>query len=433
MKIGFIVAVIAVCVWLIWPLQTKIRRGLDLQGGIHIVLGVEQPPESEKTKSDVTDRALEIIRNRIDALGVSEPIIQKEGTDKIIVDLPGVKDPERAVEIIGKTALLEFRLVEEDEKKLSDAVRGETIPGYELLYQKERDERGILRESSPLLVKVEPELTGAGLTEAYVGYDASGRPEVNLEFNKEGAAKFAQVTGENIGRRLAIVLDGVVKSAPVIRDRIPNGRAQISGRFSMDEARELAIVLRAGALPAKVDIIYRQSVGPTLGKEYIEKSIRASLYGIIIVVVFMIVYYLAFGLLADFAVAMNLLILLAFMALFKGVLTLPGIAGIALTCGMAVDANILIFERIREELRQGKSAKSAIEAGYHRAWTAILDSNITTIISGAILFFFGEGSIKGFGLTLTIGIVANLFTAVFVTKAIVDYVIASRPVEKLRI
>ncbi len=434
-KVGFIVAVIAYCIWQIYPLDKKIKRGLDLQGGVHIVLEVEQPPEGEKSMSDVTQRALEIIRNRVDGLGVSEPVIQKEGVNRIIVDLPGIKDTQRAIDIIGKTALLEFRLVEEDSRKLTDALKGESeiLRDYEVLYMHQKDERGITRETSPILVKRQPELTGAGLSDAFVGYGNSGFPEVNFVLNKEGAGKFATVTGENIGRRLAIVLDGVVKSAPVIRDRIPDGRGQISGDFTMTEAKELVIVLRAGALPAKVNIIYQQIVGPTLGREYIEKSLKAALYGIIVVVIFMIVYYYIFGLLADLAMAINLLILLSFMAMFKGVLTLPGIAGIALTCGMAVDANILIFERIREELRQGKSAKAAIESGYHRAWSAILDSNITTIITGSILFFLGEGSVKGFGLTLSVGIIANLFTAVFATKAIVDFIVANRSLEKIRI
>ncbi|HPC29968.1 MAG TPA: protein translocase subunit SecD [bacterium] len=434
-KIVFIIAIIGYCIWQIYPLEKKIKRGLDLQGGVHIVLEVEQPPEKDKSMSDVTERALEIIRNRVDGLGVSEPVIQKEGANRIIVDLPGIKDTQKAIDIIGKTALLEFRLVEEDPKKLSDAIRGDSdiLADYEVLYMQQKDERGITRETSPLLVKRQPELTGAGLSDAYVGYGPSGFPEVNFVLNKEGAEKFSAVTGENIGKRLAIVLDGVVKSAPVIRDRIPDGRGQISGDFTMEEAKELAVVLRAGALPAKVNIIYQQIIGPTLGKEYIKKSLTAGSYGVIFVVLFMIVYYYIFGLLAVFAMAVNLLILLAFMALFNAVLTLPGIAGMVLTCGMAVDANILIFERIREEIRAGKSAKSAIEAGYHRAWSAILDSNITTIITGAVLFFLGEGSVKGFGLTLSIGNIANLFTAVFVTKAVVDFVVANRSIEKLRI
>jgi len=434
-KFILILAIIGYCVWQIYPPGEKIKKGLDLQGGVHIVLEVEQPPQTDKSKSDVTQRALEIIRNRVDALGVSEPVIQKEGTNRIIVDLPGVQDTQKAIDIIGKTALLEFRLVEEDEKKLTDALKGESdiLTEYEVLYMQQKDERGIIRQTAPLLVKKQPELTGAGLTDAYVGYGPAGFPEVNFVLNKEGAEKFAAVTGENIGKRLAIVLDGTIKSAPVIRDRIPDGRGQISGDFTMEEAKELAVVLRAGALPAKVNIIYQQIIGPTLGKEYIKKSMLVGLYGLIFIILFMTAYYYMFGLLANLAMMINILILLAFMALFNAVLTLPGIAGIILTCGMAVDANILIFERIREELRAGKSAKTAIEAGYHRAWSAILDSNITTIITGAVLFFLGEGSVKGFGLTLSLGNIANLFTAVFVTKAIVDFVVANRSIEKLRI
>jgi protein-export membrane protein SecD len=432
-KFGIIILVIGVCLYLIYPPEKKFKKGLDLQGGIHVVLEIEKEGVEEKSISDLTDRALEIIRNRIDALGVTEPVIQKEGTDRIIVDLPGVKEPEKAIEIIGKTALLEFKLVIDDENLLKQALNGNVPEGFELLYLKEKDERGIYRETQPLLLKKEPELTGKYIVDAYVGYDRTGFPDVNLVLDKEGAKIFEEVTGKNIGKRLAIVLDGVVKSAPMIRERIPEGKAVITGKFTIDEARELAIVLRSGALPAKMNIIYQEVIGPTLGKEYIQKGFKASFYGAIIVVIFMIFYYLYFGLLADFALALNILILLGIMAGIKGVFTLPGIAGIALTCGMAVDANILIFERIREELRSGKSPKASVDAGYHRAWAAIIDSNITTLITGLVLFLLGEGPIKGFGLTLSIGIIANLFTAVYVTKAIVDWVIINRKIEKLRI
>ncbi len=298
---------------------------------------------------------------------------------------------------------------------------------------KEKDERGIERERYPVVLKKQAELTGKYIKDAYVGYDQTGFPDVNLVLNDEGARIFEQITGNNVGKRLAIVLDGVVKSAPVIRERIPNGKAQITGRFTMDEARELAIVLRAGALPAKLNMIYQDVVGPTLGKQYIQQGLKASIYGGIIVLVFMLFYYLSFGLLADFALCLNILILLGIISALKGVLTLPGIAGIALTIGMAVDANILIFERIREELKLGKSPKAAIDSGYKRAWSAIIDSNITTLIAAAILFFLGEGPIKGFGLTLSVGIMVNLFTAVFVTKTIVDWITITRKIEKIRI
>jgi len=432
-KLLVIAAVIAACIYLIYPPEKKIRRGLDLQGGVHVVLAVEETEKQPGVISDLADRVLEVIRNRIDSLGVTEPVIQKEGMDRIIVDLPGVQDPDKAIEIIGQTALLEFKLVSDDAELTQKAVSGEVPEGYELLYHKEKDERGIYRETDPILVKKEPELTGKYIKDAYVGYDSSGFPDVNLELDKEGAALFEEITSKNINRRLAIVLDGVVRSAPSIRERIGGGKANITGRFTVDEARTLAIVLRAGALPAKVDMIYREVVGPTLGRENITQGFRAATYGALVVLIFMLVYYAAFGFLADFALGMNILILLGVMAMMRGVLTLPGIAGIALTCGMAVDANILIFERIREEIKTGKSPKSGIDAEYKRAWSAIIDSNITTLVVGVILFFLGEGPIKGFGLTLSIGIIANLFTAVFVTKSIVDWVMITKKIEKVRI
>jgi len=432
-KFFIIFAVIAFSLYKIYPPSKKIKKGLDLQGGIYVVLEVEKPPGEKENISELTDRALEVIRNRVDALGITEPIIHKEGVKRIIVELPGVKNPKKAIEILGKTALLEFKLVNEDEELLKKAQEGKIPEGYELLYLKEKDERGIVRETIPLLVKKEPEITGAYLSDAYVGFSPGGIPEVRLEFNKEGAKKFDEITRKNIGKRLAIVLDGVVKSAPVIRDRIRNGRARITGNFTLDEARELALVLRAGALPAKVSMIYNKVIGPTLGKSYIRMGFKASLYGGIAVLIFMLVYYFGFGLLADFAVTLNILILLGILAAFEGVLTLPGIAGIALTCGMAVDANVLIFERIREELKTGKTPRACVDAGYLRAWSAIIDSNITTFIVGVILFFLGEGPIKGFGLTLSIGILANLFTAVFVTKTIVDWVFTNRKIERIRI
>jgi len=431
-KIFIIVAVIGLCFYQIYPPDKKIKKGLDLQGGVHVVLEVEQPPQSDKTLSDLSDRALEVIRNRVDALGVTEPVIQKEGTNRIIVDLPGVADTEKALEIIGKTAFLEFRLVNDNPEDIKKAEEGKIPDGYEFLYIKEKDERGIYRETAPLLVKKEPEITGAYLVDAYVGYEG-GFPDVKINFNKEGAVKFEEITRQNIHKRLAIVLDGVVKSAPVIQTRIPDGKARITGRFTTEEAKELALILRAGALPAKVNVIYQEVVGPTLGKSYIQKGLKASLYGGIIVLAFMLFYYLYLGLLANFALILNILILLGILVSFKGVLTLPGIAGIALTCGMAVDANILIFERMREEIKTGKSIRAIVDAGYHRAWSAIIDSNITTLITGIVLFLLGEGPIKGFGLTLSIGITVNLFTAVFVTKVIIEWVIINMKVEKLRI
>ena len=432
-KLLFVLVIIGVCIWQIYPPTKKIKLGLDLLGGMQLMLQVEKSGLKKETAKDVTDRALEIIRNRIDALGVAEPVIQKAGEDRILIQLPGVKDPERAIEIIGRTALLEFKLVNDDRGLLDKALSGEVPDGYEVVYLVEKDERGISREGSPLLLKKEAELTGSGLKDAYVGIDNNGLPEVRLEFNRKGAGKFAKITGANIEKRLAIVLDGKVFSAPVIRDRIPGGKAQISGRFTMQEAKDLAIVLRAGALPAKLSIIQKRIVGPSLGRESIKKGTTSAILGAILVVLFMVIYYAASGMIANFALFLNVLIILAVLAFFKATLTLPGIAGIALTIGMAVDANVLIFERIREELKIRKMIRSSIDAGYEKALVTIVDSNLTTVIAGFVLFLFGTGPIKGFGLTLTIGILANIFTAVFVTKLIFDLICSRYKMERMSI
>lgn len=432
-KLLFVLAIIGVCVWQIYPPTKKIKRGLDLLGGMQLMLQVEKSGLKKETAKDVTDRALEVIRNRIDALGVAEPLIQKAGEDRILIQLPGVKDPERAIEIIGRTALLEFKLVNDDQGLLDKALSGEVPDGYEVAYLVRKDERGISREGSPLLLEKKVELTGSGLKDAYVGIDNNGLPEVRLEFNRKGAGRFAKITEANIEKRLAIVLDGKVFSAPVIRDRIPGGKAQISGRFTMQEAKDLAIVLRAGALPAKLSIIQKRIVGPSLGRESIKKGTTSAILGAILVVFFMVIYYAASGMIANFALFINILIILAVLAFFKATLTLPGIAGIALTIGMAVDANVLIFERIREELKIRKMIRSSIDAGYEKALVTIVDSNLTTVIAGFVLFLFGTGPIKGFGLTLTIGILANIFTAVFVTKLIFDLICSRYKMKRMSI
>ena len=432
-KLLFVLAIIGVCVWQIYPPTKKIKRGLDLLGGMQLMLQVEKSGLKKETTKDITDRSLEVIRNRIDALGVAEPLIQKAGEDRILIQLPGVKDPERAIEIIGRTALLEFKLVNDDQGLLDKALSGEVPDGYEIAYLVQKDERGISREGSPLLLEKKVELTGSGLKDAYVGIDNNGLPEVRLEFNRKGAGRFAKITGANIEKRLAIVLDGKVFSAPVIRDRIPGGKAQISGRFTMQEAKDLAIVLRAGALPAKLSIIQKRIVGPSLGRESIKKGTTSAILGAILVVFFMVIYYAASGMIANFALFINILIILAVLAFFKATLTLPGIAGIALTIGMAVDANVLIFERIREELKIRKMIRSSIDAGYEKALVTIVDSNLTTVIAGFVLFLFGTGPIKGFGLTLTIGILANIFTAVFVTKLIFDLICSRYKMKRMSI
>jgi protein-export membrane protein SecD len=395
------------------PPNEKIKLGLDLQGGMHLVLEVDTaklPPGSDP--SDAVDRALEIIRNRVDKFGVSEPVIQRQGKDRIVVQLPGLKDPQRAKKLIGSTALLEFKLV--DNERLDEAEAGKVPKGYEIL----EDDEG-----KKYLVKKEPELTGASLVNAWVDTSQTGimaQTVVSLEFDKKGARKFARVTGAHVGEQLAIVLDGKVKSAPVIRSRIDGGRAQIEGNFSLEEARDLKIILRAGALPAPVKIIEERTVGPSLGHDSIRKGIMASIIGFILVVLFMSIYYQLSGIIANVALVGCLIMLLGGLAGFKGTLTLPGIAGIILTMGMALDSNILIFERIREELRAGRTVKAAIDGGYKKAFWTVFDSHVTTLITGLILFTFGTGPIKGFAVTLSLGVSISLFTALVITRLIFD-------------
>lgn len=390
----------------------KINLGLDLQGGMHLVLRVDIDKLPKEDRADATDRALEIIRNRIDQFGVLEPFIQKEGTNRIIVQLPGVTDRERAIDIIGKTAHLEFVLVSDDPELLKKALDGEGTEGYIL--------KTLGKES--VLIEDKPSLTGDKLVDASVEFSQQqfGQPYVSLTLNQEGANIFSQLTGANVNKRLAIVLDDVVQSAPVIRERIPSGRAQITGSFSVEEANDLAIVLRAGALPAPTEIIEERTVGPTLGKDSIMKGLNAILIGGIAVILFMAVYYLLTGLIADFALCLNLVLIGGALAYFGGTLTLPGIAGLVLTIGMAVDANVLIFERIREESVLGKHIQSAISSGYQKAFWTILDSNVTTLITALILFQFGTGPVRGFATTLSIGILASMFTALVVTRLVLD-------------
>ncbi|SPD73316.1 Protein translocase subunit SecD [uncultured Desulfobacterium sp.] len=379
------------------------------------------------------DQALETIRNRIDQFGVSEPEIRPQEDDRILVQLPGVSDPKRAVALIGKTALLEFKLVD-DEHSIEDALKGNIPPGDEILYEYSIDPKTGLQKKEPLLLKKRSVLTGQYLTDARVQIDNRyNEPYVSLSFDSRGAKIFERVTGENIKKRLAIVLDDKVNSAPVIQDKIAGGRAQITGRFSMEDARDLAIVLRAGALPAPVKILEERTVGPSLGKDSIEKGSKSMMIGGIAVIIFMVIYYSFSGIIANLALILNILFIMAGLAFFGATLTLPGIAGIVLTIGMAVDANVLIYERMREELRLGKTPRSAIDEGYSKAWVAIFDSNVTTLIAGLVLFQFGTGPIRGFAVTLCIGIVSTLYSAVFCTRIIFDYLYVHRNMKKISI
>jgi len=420
-KVLLIILVSAFCFWKAFPPQENIKLGLDLRGGMQLLLQVDLTKIPEEGRDDASERVVEIIRNRIDELGVTEPVITRQGREQVVVQLPGVTDRERAKEIVGKTAHLEFKMVSEDSTLLAQAQAGTIPSGYE--YKEIRDNLGMRK----VLVDAVPALTGEHLTTASIGFDQYGQAIVQLQFDDEGAKLFDQTTFQNIGKQMAIVLDGKIHSAPVIRDRIPNGQAQISGGFTPDEASDLALVLRAGSLPAPVEIIEERTVGPSLGHDSIKSGIKAALIGTLLIVLFMPCYYLLTGLVADIGLALYCLVTIGSLAALNASLTLPGIAGFILSIGMAVDANVLIFERIREELATGKTPRGAVSSGYHRAFSAIFDSNLTTFMTAVLLFMFGTGPVKGFAVTLCIGIIASLFSAVLVTRVVLDFLLKMNP------
>jgi preprotein translocase subunit SecD len=504
LRVAFVIAVVAVSVWYLYPLKSSINLGLDLQGGIHLLLGVEadkhvasqtdraaedlkgalerkgiavkriaregntaiavelanpqswndartvvaefnsferrdedaaagrfrlvmQDTRVRQLRDDAVRQGLETIRNRIDQFGVSEPIITRQSADKILIQLPGLQDPARAKALIGKTALLEFKLLDE-RTPVEQALAGQLPETSEVLYGREIDKQTKAERKQPYVVQKRTLLTGAELTRAEVQADPNspGNWQVAIEFTATGARIFGDVTEQNVGRHLAIILDGNLYSAPRINERIPGGRAVITGQFTVDEARDLAIVLRAGALPAPVSILEERTVGPSLGADSIRQGMIAIIGSAAAVFVFMLLYYRISGAIADVALALNLIILLACMAAFGATLTLPGIAGIALTIGMAVDTNILIFERIREELRVGKTVRSAIEAGFARALRTVIDTHLTVMVTAAILYNFGTGPVKGFAVSLFVGLAASLFTAYFFTRLLFDVIYVGR-------
>jgi len=371
--------------------------------------------KDRKDKSIV--QALETIRNRIDQFGVSEPVIQREGLDHIVVQLPGIKDPQRAIELIGKTARLEFKMVREDVNPNSSVIPEDA----EVLKERVVDPSTGAVTEVPFVVQKKTLITGDLLTDAQVRIDSQfNQPYVGIEFNSLGSKLFDQATAANVGKRFAIVLDKNVYSAPVIRERISGGSAQISGNFTEKTAADLAIVLRAGALPAPVKIIQNVTVGPSLGQDSIKKGLYAGLIGVALVIIFMGVYYKLSGMVANFGMVLNVIYLMGALAALGATLTLPGIAAIVLLIGMSVDSNVIIFERIREELRLGRSPKSALEAGYDKAFLTIMDSHVTTLITAAVLFQFGTGPVKGFAVSLSLGVIINLFTSLYGTKVVFD-------------
>ncbi|MEN8245051.1 MAG: protein translocase subunit SecD [Thermodesulfobacteriota bacterium] len=389
--------------------------------------------EAENIKKLAAEQALETIRNRIDQFGVSEPDIRHQGEKRILIQLPGIKDTKRAKELIGKTALLEFKLLDEA-GDIGAALKGDVPPGTQLLYEIKEDAATNRTVKTPYLVKKRALLTGAYLTDAKVQIDSQyNEPYVSIEFDKKGGRIFAQITEQNVKKRLAIVLDDKVYSAPVIQEKITGGSARITGNFTAEDAHDLAIVLRAGALPAPVNIIEERTVGPSLGADSIRKGLISMCIGGVFVIFFMIVYYKGSGIIADIALVLNILIIAGGLAGFQATLTLPGIAGIILTIGMAVDANVLIFERIREEMALGKTPRAAVDAGYSRATLTILDANVTTLIAALVLFQFGTGPVKGFAVTLSLGVIASLFTALVLSRTIFEYFLVSRKVKTISI
>ena len=392
------------------------------------------PVEIAQIKESAVEQSLETIRNRIDQFGVSEPVIQRQGERDILIQLPGVQDPQRAKDLIGKTAVLAFKLVQEVNPAPIAAGTQPVPAGTEVLYEVDKLPTGERKKGQPLVVETQTLMTGDVVTDARVRPgDVPNSRIVSLDFNARGARLFGEITAANVNRRLAIVLDDTIYSAPVIKEAIPGGKAVISGSFSPDEAKDLAIVLRSGALPAPVSVAEERTVGPTLGQDSIQKGIRSFVVGGLLVIVFMLFYYRFAGLLADLAMIWNVLFMLAALAAFGATLTLPGIAGIVLTLGMAVDAIVLINERIREELRLGKTARAAIDAGYSHALPSIIDTHITTFLSGIVLFQFGSGPIKGFAVTLCIGLVSSLFTATVGTRLVWDYLLTRRRIQTVSI
>ena len=448
-RLVLVVAVVIIATVVAFPIKGKIRLGLDLRGGVHIILQAKGTPENPLTP-DSLERLLVVLRSRVDQYGIAEPVIQREGDDRIAIDLPGVEDPEAALDLIGRTAVLQFRQVlgesprvpakpvranyDSDEQFKTAEERWTAAKNEVDLYIKQMEEAvksnsdmAVARSENGSAYLLGKQYVGGGdLTKAETNFDQFGKAAVSLKFNTEGAKLFDEATAANIGKQIAIVLDGVVISAPVVQQRISGGEAQITGSFSTAEANRLAIMLRAGALPVSVEVLENRSVGPSLGADSIHDGIKSGLIGAALVVIFMVVYYGLLGIAADLALAVAMLLVIATLIALKSTLTLPGIGGMILTIGMAVDGNILIYERMKEEFRSGKTLMAALDTGFRKALIVILDSNITTLIAAAILFYFGSGPIRGFAVTLSIGVVASVFCNTVVTRTLLGIVLSAR-------
>jgi preprotein translocase subunit SecD len=395
----------------------------DNAAGGELRLVASLKPEAQKRIQDgAVQQNITILRNRVNELGVAEPIIQQAGADRVVVQLPGVQDTARAKDILGRTATLEIRMVNDEPGALEQAQAGSVPFGNDLFVE---------RNGAPLLVKRQVVLTGDRINDAQPGFDSrTNEPAVHVSLDGTGARIFKEVTRENVGKRMAIVLvekgKAEVITAPVIREEIGGGRVQISGRMSTREANDIALLMRAGALAAPMEIVEERTVGPSLGEENIRKGTDSVLYGFVVIAAFMCAYYALMGIISTVALAVNLLLLVAILSMLQATLTLPGIAAVALTLGMAIDANVLINERIREELRWGATPHAAIQAGYERAWNTILDSNVTTLIAGVALLIFGTGPVRGFAVVHCLGILTSMFSAVFVSRGLVNLIYGGR-------
>ena len=403
----------------------------EIDAGSESRLVANLKPEAQKRIQDgAVQQNITILRNRVNELGVAEPIVQQQGADRVVVQLPGVQDTARAKDILGRTASLEIRMVDEDSTAQQQALSGQIPLGDDLLVE---------RSGQPVLVKRQVVLTGDRINDAQPGFDGrSNEPAVHVNLDGTGARIFKEVTRDNVGKRMAIVLvekgKAEVITAPVIREEIGGGRVQISGRMSTRESNDIALLMRAGALAAPMEIVEERTVGPSLGKENIEKGFDSVLYGFVALSIFIIAYYQLMGVISVISLAVNLLLLIAVLSMLQATLTLPGIAAVALTLGMAIDANVLINERIREELRWGDTPHAAIQAGYERAWNTILDSNVTTLIAGIALLIFGTGPVRGFAVVHCLGIMTSMFSAVFVSRGLVAIVYGGRKkLEKISI
>ena len=389
--------------------KMHLNLGLDLQGGSHLVLEAKDTPEAP-VSAEAVDGAMRVIENRIDQLGVVEPTVQRQGSRRIIVELPGIQDPERAIALIGKTALLEF--IDTGLTQLPHGAR----------WSDDGKAVQLPPPAQPMALDKKVILTGADLADAQASFDqTTAQPIVNFQFKGKGAKTFEDFTGKNIGRYLTIVLDNEVISSPVIRDRITGGRGQISGGFrDLAEARDLAVLLRGGALPVPVEVVENRTIGPLLGRDSIDKSVKAGWVAGAAVILFMALYYGLAGVVADLALGWYFILVMAVLTSLNATLTLPGIAGLILSVGMAVDANVIIYEKVKEELRAGKTLRAALQSGWSRAFVTIIDSNVTTLIAAVVLFLLGSGPIRGFAVTLTIGVLTSMFTAIIVTRILID-------------